>query len=96
MPAGELLLDLFFLRQQPVHRVIHVIGARAGHTEIGRQRGTARIPPAHREQLGFRAHGTGHDQRVRDVPVFRRRAEQRPQPEPFCHDVRGGHVPVRD
>ena len=44
VPGGELLLDLPLPGYQPVHRRVHVIGARVGHAQVGAERG---VPAAH-------------------------------------------------
>jgi hypothetical protein len=95
MLAGEFLLDLRLLRQQPVHRAVHVIGRRILHAEVSRERRVTGIPPPDGGQFRSRSHRPRHDQRIGDIPLPAGRAEQCAQPEFPRHEVRCGRVPVR-
>ncbi len=93
--GSQLLLDLPLPARQPVHRGVDLIGAGAGHAQVGSQGRVAGLPPARGGQLRPGPHRPGHDQRVGDVPFPARRAQQPPKAQCRCHHVRRRDVAVR-
>jgi len=90
---GQLGLDGVLAAQQPVHRLIDLVGGRPRDAQVVPEGDI--IPPADRGQLGRRPGHPGDDQRIGQVALAARRPEQARQPQRSCLRVKRGHVPVR-
>ena len=94
MPCRQLLFDGVLAVVQPVHRRVHLVGARAADTQVGAQGGVG--PPGQGGQLGGRRAAPG----TRSARSARSRARHAGpssagRPSVLRHGVHGGDVPVR-
>ena len=93
MSAGQAGLDGVLAAQQPVHRGVDLVAARADYPEVRAQGGV--IPPTQRRQLRLRVDHPRQDQGISQVPFPARRPQQCGQPQPGGHGMDQGDVPVR-